>query len=123
MIENGLAALAQHIGKPLGAEAMRKGPRGRVQRAGINLYFLWTVERVGVLYNLRQIGDKEWYTWGAEMLVEGQGLDGSWHHGGYHGSTRVIDTCFALLFLRRANLATDLTRKLEFVIQGKGTSP
>ena len=36
---------------------------------------------------------------------------------GYHGSGPQIDTCFALLFLKRANLARDLTRKLDFFVE------
>jgi hypothetical protein len=122
-IENGLNELSGHIGKALGADAFRRGGRRALLRNEIHLYFLWTVERVGVLYNLRKIGDKDWYPWGAEMLVDGQKEDGSWQRGGYPGSGRMVDTCFALLFLRRANLATDLTKKLEFVIQGKGAAP
>ena len=31
----------------------------------------------------------------------------------------MLDTCLALLFLKRANLTSDLSKKLEFVIQGK----
>ena len=90
-------------------------------RTSINLYFLWTVECVGVLYNARTLGDKDWYRWGVELLLEAQHDNGSWHEGGYPGGeiSPTLDTCLALLFLRRANLASDLTRKLEFVIDGK----
>ena len=56
------------------------------RRTEINLYFLWTLERVGVLYNRREIAGKDWYAWGAELLVDHQAEDGSWHHGGYPGS-------------------------------------
>jgi hypothetical protein len=80
-----------------------------------NFYFLWSVERVGVLYNLPAIGHKDWYRWGAEMLVANQVNDGSWPKGGeYPGDAPVINSCFALLFLRGANLASDLTSKLPF---------
>ena len=47
--------------------------------------------------------------------------EGSWAQGGYHGATMTLDTCFALLFLKRANLASDLTRRLDFVVEGKPT--
>ena len=47
----------------------------------INLYFLWSVERVAVLYNLPTIGKKEWYRWGAEILVANQKKDGNWEDG------------------------------------------
>jgi hypothetical protein len=38
----------------------------------INLYFLWSVERMGVIFNLPRIGDLDWYGWGAEMLIANQ---------------------------------------------------
>jgi hypothetical protein len=117
-IEKGLRALAAAI-DPAGKRPGKGGGRGEV-----NLYFLWTLERVGVLYNLRQIDGKDWYRWGAESLVEVQKADGSWREGGYPGSMPAyemasVDTCFALLFLKRANLVQDLSRRLEFVIDVK----
>jgi hypothetical protein len=78
----------------------------------VNLYFLWSVERVAVLYNLPTIGDKDWYRWGAEKLVANQGPLGNWDKGGYHGASPVIDTCLALLFLKRANFVEDLAARL-----------
>ncbi len=79
-----------------------------------DLYFLWSVERVGVLYDLPTIGRKDWYRWGAEMLVANQKPQGNWADGGYPGTNLVIDTCLALLFLKRGNLVADLTTKLPF---------
>jgi hypothetical protein len=108
-IERGFAALARHIGGQLGDD--------------INLYFLWTLERVGVLYNQRTIQKKDWYAWGARRLLERQGKEGEWGVGGYHESRPIIDTCFALLFLKRANLTHDLSRKLEFFVEGKAEQP
>jgi hypothetical protein len=90
-------------------------PAGRTVNVPMtNLYFLWSLERVAVLYNLRKIGNKDWYRWGAEMLVANQGPHGNWDKGGYHGAQPILDTCLALLFLRRANLAADLTTRLPF---------
>jgi hypothetical protein len=114
-VDKGFDYLGRFIGKPLGTN---KKPKGR-SKAEINLYFLWTVERCGVLFNRRQIGDKDWYPWGVELLLDHQQTDGSWNNGGYPGSIPVADTCFALLFLKRANLAKELTKKLEFFIEGK----
>ena len=120
-VEKGFRALAVHVGKPFGADRKLRLARGgrRVQRTSINLYFLWTVERVGVLYNARTMGDKDWYRWGVELLLESQHDEGFWLEGGYPGADVMLDTCLALLFLKRANLASDLTKKLEFVIDGK----
>jgi hypothetical protein len=113
-IEKGFEFLGQFIGKPLGSATSRNP-----HREPINLYFLWTVERCGVLYNRREICGKDWYHWGAELLLDNQRPDGSWMAGGYWGSIPVLDTSFALLFLKRANLAKELTKKLEFFMSGK----
>ncbi|MBM4072085.1 MAG: terpene cyclase/mutase family protein [Planctomycetes bacterium] len=78
-----------------------------------DMYFLWSIERVGVLFHLRRIGDLAWYQWGMNILLPNQNNDGSWHGGGGHGSSQPLDTCFALLFLQRANLAQDLTDKIQ----------
>jgi hypothetical protein len=115
-IEKGFQFLARYIGKPLGTK------RPRARNSQINLYFLWTVERCGVLFNRREIASKDWYRWGEELLLDHQNADGSWTTGGYFASpqeTPITDTCFALLFLKRANLAKDLTKKLEFFMEGK----
>ena len=107
-IKKALEALSQHLGKP------------SVNRFDINHYFLWSVERVGVLFNLPRIGGKDWYTWGAGALVGGQSDNGSWEGGTYHGSGPIPNTCFALLFLKRVNLTRDLTRKLDFLADTDG---
>jgi hypothetical protein len=104
-IIQGFLALNNHVGQPTGN--WQKQPMA-------NLYFLWSVERVGVLYDLPTIGKKDWYRWGAEILVANQKELGNWDKGGYPGATPVLDTCLALLFLKRANLAADLGAKLPF---------
>jgi hypothetical protein len=83
-------------------------PRGYTQNG---YYYLWSIERVGVGYNLRVIGNRDWYQVGATLLVASQGADGSWQNE--YGP--VVDTCFALLFLKRANLVKDLTKQLSDV--------
>jgi hypothetical protein len=106
-IQKALVALSRFIERPLGKPAGAKG------RSPVNLYFLWTVERVGMLYGLPKINDKDWYHWGVEVLLDSQRKDGAWSAGGYFGSNPMTDTCFALLFLKRANLAKDLTTKIQ----------
>jgi hypothetical protein len=73
-----------------------------------DLYFLWSVERVAVVYDLKKIGEKDWYEWGRELILKFQNKDGSWQDR-FPG---IPDTCFALLFLKRANVVKDLTNKL-----------
>jgi hypothetical protein len=57
-------------------------------------YYLYGLERAGMLYGIETYGKREWYAEGAQYLVDNQGGDGQW--GGS------LDTCFAILFLRRA---------------------
>ncbi len=111
-ISRGLQFLGKKVGKPGG---VKKPGRGRPNTVHIgadahgDLYFLWSLERVGVIYSLPTIGGKDWYAWGAELLIEAQNDNGSW----VGGQGEVVDTCFALLFLRRVNVAKDLTRQLQ----------
>lgn len=103
-VDRGLLAFARGVGEP-----SLTGEAGKMQ----NLYFLWTVERVSMMYGLRTLGGKDWYGWGGQILLKHQNPDGSWSGGGYHGSNDTIDTCLALLFLKRSNLADDLTRNFQ----------
>ncbi len=103
-IRAGFTALNKSVGKPAGK--WRNQPL-------TDLYFLWSVERLGVLYSLPTIGENDWYRWGAEMLIANQQKRGYWTGGGYTGSTSTLDTCLALLFLKRANFVPDLTAKLR----------
>lgn len=60
-----------------------------------HVYYLYGLERIGMLYGTDKIGSRDWYDEGAKWLVEHQAKDGSWGRS-------VPDTCFAVLFLRRA---------------------
>lgn len=72
-------------------------------------YFLWSLERVAVIYGLAKIGTVDWYTVGATVIVMHQLPGGTWK-GRYSAD---IDTSFALLFLQRSNLASDLSTVLK----------
>ena len=99
-VHRGFLALSHHIGTP----------QDRIKDLPMpNLYFIWSVERVAVLYNMHYIGGKDWYRWGAEALVANQNPQtGHWEKGEYPGSesphSGPLNTAFALLFLKRANL-------------------
>lgn len=82
---------------------------------GIELYETYGIERAGVLAGVEWMADLDWYGAGAEPLLARQDKDGSWK-GIFQGilpepdrnglarceaSRRVVDTCFALLFLKR----------------------
>ena len=105
-IQNGLKALARTIGQP------SLDPK-RTNFPMENLYFLWSVERVAMLYDLKTIGGKDWYGWGAQGLVHNQKADGAWPHSQFPGTNPSVNTCFALLFLKRSNLVQDLTNNLR----------
>lgn len=102
-VQRGLQELGKSIGEP----------QGRGVKIAVNLYFLWSLERVAVVFSLSKIGDKDWYHWGSQILVANQGAAGNWTNGAYWAHTDVIDTCMALLFLKRANVVSDLTDKLQ----------
>jgi hypothetical protein len=118
-IKAGLKALGSVIGEP-----PAKGERvvlpafasGEAIVPRKQYYFLWSLERVAMAYGLDTIGNKDWYAWGAALAMQAQKPDGSW--SGEYGKGGV-DTSFVLLFLRRANLARDLTVTLK----GKVTDP
>jgi hypothetical protein len=65
---------------------------------GTIAYYLDAVERLGILTGTEKIGNREWYPEGSKMLLETQRPDGSWKLG----ENLYYDTCFAILFLRRA---------------------
>jgi hypothetical protein len=104
-IDRGLAALGRILaGNGAGTNASA-GSFGGVS----DLYFFWSVERVGVAYGVERIGGVDWYEWGAPALLSSQGQNGAW--GGSYGDE--VGTSFAILFLTRANFAIDLSAKLK----------
>jgi hypothetical protein len=117
-ILTGLAALYSTIGVPTG-QMDKPVPTE-------DIYFLWSLERVGMLFNLPTLGDKEWYRWGAEILVTNQFATGEFDTGdrmkdrsigvnsvrGYYGP--ILKSSFALLFLKHSHPMKDLTPKLPF---------
>jgi hypothetical protein len=137
VVRKGLVALGGAIGRPLeelgkplsgglaGAGPMpgfgpqpRGGPPpGAPQNTNKAYYFLFSLERVAVAYGLETIGNKDWYNWGADLLLHNQNNDGSWTGQFAQAGS---DTCFALLFLRRANLAQDLTATLKGQVKDPG---
>lgn len=60
-------------------------------------YYLYGLERAAAMLNLEKFGDHDWYWEGADYLLKNQNADGSWKV-----QDVVTDTCFAILFLKRA---------------------
>jgi hypothetical protein len=73
-----------------------------------NYYYMYALERAGILYGVESIGNHNWYFEGARVLLQNQNGDGSW---GKRAETEenTWDTCFAILFLKKATkaIATD----------------
>jgi len=63
-------------------------------------YYLYNLERAGVLLDQRYLGTRDWYLEGAELILGRQSPDGAF--GVNEKST--TDTAFALLFLKRATV-------------------
>ncbi|TAH35049.1 MAG: hypothetical protein EYC70_14780 [Planctomycetota bacterium] len=77
--------------------------------------YLYALERYGGLSGKATIGGHDWYQEGARWLVDEQRANGVWDPGDGHP---LSDTCWALLFLRRATVTHDeeldlLYRKLD----------
>jgi len=58
-------------------------------------YYLYALERAGIIYGTESFGNHEWYQLGAKYLLHQQSENGSWN-------STTLDTCFAILFLSRA---------------------
>lgn len=82
---------------------------------GSDVYYLWSLERVCVALGLRDLDGFDWYDAGARTLLDSQGADGSWPAQRWG---RMPQTCLALLFLRKANLAFELDRVLKLPAKG-----
>jgi len=70
-------------------------------------YYLYALERIGVLTGQKFIGGKDWYREGAAYLVENQMADGNWNSG------EPLSTEFALLFLGKGNTPV-VIQKLQY---------
>ena len=68
-------------------------------------YYLYGLERAGSLFGTEKIGAHAWYRDGAKQLLDSQHAAGSWRderNDGNGWGESLRDTCFAILFLRRA---------------------
>ncbi|MEZ0229570.1 MAG: hypothetical protein ACAI25_13150 [Planctomycetota bacterium] len=75
------------------------GPSG--ERSMHVLYYLYGLERAGVLLLAPKFGEHDWFEEGTAYLLKKQASDGSWDAGNEGTVGPVCDTCFALLFLSR----------------------
>jgi hypothetical protein len=64
-------------------------------------YYLYALERAGMLLDMPTIGNHDWYLEGAKGILDAQKENGSWAAGGGR-SNSTWDTCYAILFLKKA---------------------
>ena len=83
--------------------SVRENP-GR--RSGWLHYYLYGLERVGMISGRRSFGPNDWYRQGAALLVATQNAQGGWGRSTY-------DTPFAILFLAKGNRPV-LIQKLQW---------
>jgi hypothetical protein len=95
-----------------------ENPPGRP--ASYHVYYLYGVERAMDLVGDQLIGKHPWYSEMGQELLNRQNADGHWMSASTHEPRDVIDTCFALLFLKRA---TKGAIKFPDVTGGSDDSP
>ena len=83
---------------------------GDVHNGAWYAYYMYGLERAGMLFGTETIGAHRWYLEGATELLKRQNADGSWPHTATGGSWGEVsrDTCFAILFLKRATHRLDV---------------
>jgi hypothetical protein len=68
-------------------------------------YYLYALERAGMLLEKSKFGSHEWYPEGAAVILAAQQADGSWPTSGATAGgdcdTALWNTCWAILFLKR----------------------
>jgi hypothetical protein len=96
-VVRGIEWLASHF------DVAQNPPRGNYY-----YYYLYGLERVGILSGLKYIGKHDWYREGAAELVQRQRQNGQWRE-----MDEVVDTSFALLFLGKGHRAV-LFNKLKW---------
>ncbi len=78
-----------------------KAPGNIARNSWSNYYWVYAVERAGSLAGTEWFGSRPWYSEGASCLLSTQNPDGSWGNGSTDGQ-KILDTCWSVLFLRRA---------------------
>jgi hypothetical protein len=94
------------LGKTFRPDKNANVEKGQITDPGRWLfYYLYSIERTGMILGLETLGKEKWYPAGAKYLLEKQKPDGSWWTGAFEKGIDLdtaADTCFAILFLTRA---------------------
>ena len=96
-IKDAMAWMQEHFA--VSRNPVQPGTGGNQGRGmGWHYYYLYGLERAGMLGRIRNFGEIDWYERGAEHLLAAQSGDGGWSTS----RDRLVDSCFAILFLKRA---------------------
>jgi hypothetical protein len=114
-IEKGFAYLVKHFGKNTGGELYGADNAKFVDQKGIiDYYTAWSLERTAMIYGLKTVGRNDWYAWASKQLVAAQLPDGSFQrNGSSFNALSPASASFALLILKRAHVAPELTTALK----------
>ncbi len=82
-------------------------PEGCNYAASMVYYYLYGLERAAILWELDKIGGHDWFMEGTALILSWQKPDGSWSS---RQASIVIDTAWALLFLKRATIPVETGR-------------
>jgi hypothetical protein len=99
IVQGGLAWLAKNYsvtGNPGARVHFGKGGKDAA-----HYYYLYALERAGILTETPLLANKDWYLDGARLLLGLQEADGQWKRD-TDGENPVWATCFAILFLKKA---------------------
>ncbi len=112
-IEDGCAWMSLYYDPAINIRVMSGKPRKERDAWPMqHYYFLYAVERCGVLSGCERFGEKYWYLEGAKYILDNQNPDGTWTEkstssAGARSAPPPLDlcpTCFAILFLKRATV-------------------
>jgi hypothetical protein len=71
-----------------------------------NYYYLYGLERAGILFGNEKFGRYPWYPLGAQFILDNQDASGAWVTPPWEKLDQTVmytwNTCFAILFLRHA---------------------
>jgi hypothetical protein len=91
-------------------------PEGCSIEPAMLLYYMYGIERAAILWDAETIGGHNWYLEGAAVLLSMQQQDGRWT--GPEGWP-VVDTAWALLFLKRATIPVETPARIASIDRRK----
>lgn len=101
-IEDGCAWLAANFDVANNVKWQEPAAPYANTRPNIDGYYMYGIERAGILTGIKRLGEHDWYARGASILIDRQQEDGKWTCEMFYETRSPISTSFAVLFLKRA---------------------